>query len=111
MKAVLPTKPGLEIPLSENSIKLFSEKIKDYPLRMEDLLIGTAHPQGGNIMTGNKSESKEKRVVDQDFKVSGLANVYVSDASIFPESMGLNPQWTIFAMSSMASRKVIEDME
>ena len=111
VKAVLPTKPGLEIPLSENSIKLFSEKIKDYPLRMEDLLIGTAHPQGGNIMTGNKSESKEKRVVDQDFKVSGLANVYVSDASIFPESMGLNPQWTIFAMSSMASRKVIEDME
>lgn len=111
VKAVLPTKKGLEIPLSEVNIKSFAEKIKDYPLRMEDLLIGTAHPQGGNIMTGDKSEFKVSRVVDSDFKVSGLANVYVSDASIFPESMGLNPQWTIFAMSSLASQKVIEDME
>jgi len=80
-------------------------------LKMEDLLIGTAHPQGGNIMTGMNSEYKNKRVINEEYLVEGLDNVYVSDASLFPCSMGLNPQWTIMAMSSMASEKVKERFE
>ncbi len=107
-KAVLPLKPGIEIVLSHENIRKFENLIKDYPLRMEDLMIGTAHPQGGNIMTGENSKFKNNRVVNSGFLVEGLKNVYVCDASLFPVSMGLNPQWTIMAMSSMASKKVLE---
>ena len=111
VKAVIPSKPGIEIELNEKNLNEFENILKDYPLRMQDLLIGTAHPQGGNIMSGEKSKLKNDRVVNQDFLVDGLENVYVADASVFPESMGLNPQWTIMAMSSMASEKVIGKFE
>lgn len=107
-KSVLPMKPGIEIVLSEKNIRKFENQINDYPLRMEDLMIGTAHPQGGNVMTGENSKHKSSRVVNSEYLVDGMKNVYVCDASVFPESMGLNPQWTIMALSSMASRKVLE---
>lgn len=107
-KAILPMKPGIEISLSAENINKFANLIKDYPLRMEDLMIGTAHPQGGNIMTGDKSVYRNNRVVNSEYLVDGLKNVFVCDASLFPQSMGLNPQWTIMALSSMASKKVLE---
>lgn len=107
-KAVLPMKPGIEVILNEQSINRFENDFRSYPLRMEDLLIGTAHPQGGNIIVGNNSNHKSKRVLNSDFCVEGTDNVYVADASLFPESMGLNPQWTIMAMSSIASEKVLK---
>lgn len=109
VKAFLTTKPGLEINLNIQSIENFEKDLKDYPLRMSDLIIGTAHPQGGNIMTGDKSKHKSKRVLNGNYQVDGFKNVYVADASVFPESMGLNPQWTILALSSIASKKVLEN--
>jgi choline dehydrogenase-like flavoprotein len=110
-KGILPTKPGIELNLNPAEIEKFDNSLKDYPLRIEDLLIGTAHPQGGNIITGDKSKHKSKRVLNSSYCVEGLENVYVADASVFPESMRLNPQWTIIAMSSMASKKILERHE
>jgi choline dehydrogenase-like flavoprotein len=46
-------------------------------------------------------------VVDESFRVVGFDNVYVSDASIFPTSLTVNPQWTILALSSLASQQVL----
>lgn len=108
LKAILPMKPGIELELTTDNIQRFENSIREYPLRMDDLLIGTAHPQGGNIMTGKDSPHKFKRVVDEKFCVEGLSNVYIADASVFPESMKLNPQWTILALSSLASKKILE---
>ena len=36
---------------------------------------------------------------------AGYDNVYVADASLFPTSITINPQWTIMAMSSMAAKR------
>ncbi|MEO8666252.1 MAG: GMC oxidoreductase, partial [Ignavibacteria bacterium] len=108
-KGILPMKPGIEIDLTLDNISRFEKNFNDYPLRMDDLLIGTAHPQGGNIMAGENSKHKSKRVLRSDYCVEGFKNVYVADASVFPESMKLNPQWTIMAMSSMAAKKVLEN--
>jgi choline dehydrogenase-like flavoprotein len=60
-----------------------------------DLLqVGTGHPQGGNaISEGNAG------VVDATFRVRGLSNLRVCDGSIFPQSAGVNPQWTIMALA------------
>ena len=108
LKGTLPMKPGIELDLNPGEIEKFENSFRDYPLRIEDLLIGTAHPQGGNIITGDNSKHKNKRVLNSSYCVEGLDNVYVADASVFPESMRLNPQWTILAMSSMAAKKILE---
>ncbi|MEO8446442.1 MAG: GMC family oxidoreductase N-terminal domain-containing protein [bacterium] len=107
VKAVLPTKPGIEIMLTQDNISRFEKRLNNYPMRMEDLLMGTAHPQGGNILCGDRSGHKDKRVLNADFCVEGYSNIYVADASVFPESLGLNPQWTIMAMSSMAAERIL----
>jgi len=76
-------------------IDLFDEQIR----RPDDLLIGSAHPQGGNPM----SEDPNRGVVDLDFAVHGARNLYVVDASVFPTNIWANCQATVMAMSQVAS--------
>lgn len=107
-RVILPTRPGLELDLSDkNNESLFVKAIAGYPLRITDLYIGTAHPQGGNPMAGNDGMHTVSRVVDEDFKVVGTDNVFVADASLFPTSITVNPQWTIMAMSGLAMKSVL----
>ena len=109
-RAILPTKPGLEIDLAnEGDITSFIQNFTAFPLRMTDLFMGTAHPQGGNLMASGLSPYKEKRVVDEDYRLVGYENVFVADASLFPTSLTVNPQWTIMAMSSMAAKNVLKN--
>jgi len=107
-RAVLPTKPGIELDLrSGNSVEDFKNALADYPLRITDLYIGTAHPQGGNAMAASSSEYGSARVVNEDFRVEGLDNVFVADASLFPTSITVNPQWTIMALSTLAAKSAL----
>ena len=109
-RAVVPTQPGIEIELSAREVARFRKAIESYPLATSDLLLATAHPQGGNVMAGPGAapEMREERVVDERFRVVGLDNVFVADASVFPSSLTVNPQWTIMAMASLASKSVLE---
>lgn len=109
-KAIVPTLPGIELDLSPANVEQFRKAMAGYPLTARDLLLTTAHPQGGNLMAGSGAapEIKEQRVVDERFRAAGLDNVFVADASVFPGSLTINPQWTIMAMSSLASRSVLE---
>jgi choline dehydrogenase-like flavoprotein len=65
----------------------------------DDLLIGTAHPQGGNSM----SEDPKRGVVGNDFAVHGTRNLFVVDASVFPRNIWANCQATVMAMSHYAT--------
>jgi choline dehydrogenase-like flavoprotein len=106
-RAVLPAKPGIELDLADQGqLKGFREAFRDFPLRMTDLYMGTAHPQGGNLMAGEKSPLRSRRVVNADFQVEGYNNVFVTDASVFPTSITVNPQWTIMALASLAAKKI-----
>ncbi len=106
-RVVIPTKPGLEIRLNNNEVDRFTKILNDFPLRITDLSINTAHPQGGNIAAGSNSKYAGLRVVDENFKLDKFNNVFVADASLFPTSLTVNPQWTIMAMSSMAAKSVL----
>jgi len=66
------------------------------------LTLGTGHPQGGNAMSSNPARG----VVGSDFRVHGMENLYVCDASVFPTSIGLNPQMTVFALAHYAARRI-----
>ena len=107
-RALLPTRPGIELPLDDKSVNDFTRSFNAFPVRINDLQMGTAHPQGGNLMAATGSGFDKQRVVNENFQVQGFENVFVADASLFPTSLTVNPQWTIMAMSSLAMNKVIE---
>jgi choline dehydrogenase-like flavoprotein len=62
-----------------------------------DILLTTAHPQSGNAIG---------EVVDEDFRVRGFDNLYVTDASVFPSSVTVNPQMTVFGMAWLAANRI-----
>lgn len=64
-----------------------------------ELAIGTGHPQGGNVMGADPGSS----VVGADFRVHGYENLFVCDASVFPSSIGVNPQITVMTMGKYAA--------
>lgn len=65
----------------------------------EHIMLSSAHPQGGLRM----SADPEGGAVGPDFRVNGAVNVFVSDASLFPSTIVVNPQWTIAALAEVAS--------
>jgi choline dehydrogenase-like flavoprotein len=85
---------------------LYSEH--DFPLIDErgvgpwDINLGSAHPQGGNKMGGESSSS----VVDSYCKFHGIENLFVCDASVFPTSIGVNPQLTVMAIASRVAEHI-----
>src|SRR5262245_3136284 len=70
----------------------------------DDVQISTAHPQGGNALSATG-----RGVVGHDFKVRDTRDLYVVDASTFPTSLGVNPQWTVMAMADLAAGHVGAD--
>ncbi len=67
-----------------------------------DLSLNSAHPQGGNPIGVDWRTS----VVDPSFRVHGMDNLYVCDASVFPTSVGVNPQLTVMALADYASSRI-----
>jgi choline dehydrogenase-like flavoprotein len=102
----LPMEPGIKLDLRGNDADEFVRALKDYPIRMADIRLTSAHPQGGNGMAASGSARRADRVVNEDFQVEGFENLYVADASVFPTGITVNPQWTIMALSSMAAERV-----
>jgi choline dehydrogenase-like flavoprotein len=76
------------------------EELDDLPkhiLESGDLLMTSAHPQGGNALG---------TVVRSDFRVDGMDNLYLCDASVFPTSVHVNPQLTVMGMAQLAAEKI-----
>ena len=66
-------------------------------LESGDLLLTSAHPQGGNALG---------EVVDEEFRVRGWQGLYLCDASVFPTSVHVNPQLTVMGMAQYAARRI-----
>jgi choline dehydrogenase-like flavoprotein len=64
-----------------------------------DITLGTGHPMGGVAMGANEATS----VVDPEFRVRGYDNIFVCDASVFPTSLGVNPQLTVMGLAHYAA--------
>jgi len=63
------------------------------------LLVASVHPQGGNRMGENSANS----VVNSHCQTHEISNLYVCDASVFPTSIGVNPQMTVMAIATIAA--------
>jgi choline dehydrogenase-like flavoprotein len=107
-RAVVASRPGIELPMTTHAIEEFERALSTYPLRVADMFFATAHPQGGNRMAADGSKQASTRVVNERFQVEGTANVFVADGSVFPTSITVNPQWTIMALSALAAEHVAQ---
>jgi choline dehydrogenase-like flavoprotein len=58
-------------------------------------ILFSAHQMG----TAAMGSDRERSVVDPSGKVRGFENLLVADASVFPQSSGVNPMLTIMAMA------------
>jgi choline dehydrogenase-like flavoprotein len=68
-----------------------------------DIQLGTGHPQGGNALSLDPAEG----VVDPEaFAVHGTENLHLCDASVFPTSVGVNPQLTVMALAHLAAGRI-----
>ncbi len=68
------------------------DKIK---ISAKTIILSSTHTQGGNCMGETPSA-----VVDSNCQVHGINNIFVSDGSVHPTSLGVNPQLTIMAIST-----------
>jgi choline dehydrogenase-like flavoprotein len=80
------------------------QEMKNHVRDASDLMLGSSHPQGGNSLSSDPARG----VVDPTFRVHGIPNLFVCDASVFPESVGVNPQLTVMALADYASEFVAE---
>ncbi len=70
---------------------------------LENILrTGVGHPQGGNIISGKKDIG----VVNPEFRVHGYKNLFLCDASVFPTSVGVNPQISVMTFADYAVKCV-----
>lgn len=65
-------------------------------VRRTDLDIAAFHPLGTCRMSSDPGQG----VVDSNGEVHGVRNLFISDGSIFPSSLGVNPQETIMAFAN-----------
>ena len=62
--------------------------------------VAAFHPLG----TARMSRSKRGGVVDPDLETWEIPGLYVVDGSVFPTSLGVNPQLTIMAWATRAAQ-------
>jgi len=75
------------------------EQVQALPMRALAARVVSAHAMGGCAMGSDERES----VVTMDGRYHHLQNVSVHDASIFPTSVGANPQLSIYAQAARLS--------
>ena len=92
---VMPTTLRYHEFRSESELEQLDQYIKDG----SDISLGTGHPQGGNAL----SRDPRKGFIDPSFRVQGFENLYVCDASVFPSTIGVNPQLTVMALADYAA--------
>ena len=68
--------------------------------------VSAAHPQGGCGMGSGPSDS----ATDSYGRVHGLPWLFVADASLFPNSLEINPYVTIMALADRVAQRIREEV-
>lgn len=77
-------------------------KIDEMPISASGLLLAAPHPGGGCRM----GKDPENTVVGSDHKVHGFSNLFVTDSSVFPIAVSMDPSLTIMGFSYIAANHI-----
>jgi choline dehydrogenase-like flavoprotein len=87
------------IPMDESILEnLISDKTLDFSRTP----LSSAHPQGGARM----GSDPKKSVCDLKGKVYGTHSIYITDASLFPTSVKVNPYETVMLLSKWVAENI-----
>jgi len=96
------------IPVGQEVLNRYAEKVNGIP---QNILLEvffnrptTAHILGGCPM----SDSSETGIIDNNFKVHGYPDLYITDGSVIQGNIGVNPSLTITAVAEYAMSKIKE---
>ncbi len=77
-------------------------RLRDRSIR--DFTLYAAHPMG----TCRMGSSIDDGVIDASGQAHGLPGLWISDASVFPSSLGVNPQLSTMALGTWIGRKLLQ---
>ncbi|MBI1746458.1 MAG: GMC family oxidoreductase [Acidobacteria bacterium] len=88
---------------SEMSSNADVARLSRAKIRVSDLVgLAAFHPLG----TCRMGSVREKSVVDSNGETHDVENLFISDASIFPTALGVNPQISIMAFSTKTAEVI-----
>ena len=70
---------------------------------IQDLALYSSHPMSSCRMSADPDIGPLRA----DGRMHRLEGLYVADASVFPTSLGVNPQYTTMAMATVLARKMV----
>jgi choline dehydrogenase-like flavoprotein len=92
--------------LHDEPVEMRSEaevaRLDQAPWQKLRVVVGTAHQMGGCPM----GRDPDRSVVDSRLKMHGMDNIWVVDGSVFPTSLGVNPQLSIFGLAHWAAEQI-----
>ena len=91
-----------KLPLTREDENNIEKLILEKYLNLYKTPLSSAHPQGGSRMGVDKNKS----VCDPFGKVYGTKSIYVSDASLFPTSVKVNPYETVMLMAKWVAENI-----
>jgi len=94
--------PGLRKPAVINTVEE-CRALVDNPVPLKDMSVSTVHV----FSTCPIGDDPQRCAADSFGKVHGFSNLYVSDASIIPDSPGVNPQGTTMALALRNARHLL----
>ncbi|MGH2739464.1 MAG: GMC family oxidoreductase N-terminal domain-containing protein [Actinomycetota bacterium] len=97
-RRVLVDLPGLRWADSRSDL----DRIREADIRPRDLKLLAFHPMG----TAHMGTDPERAVCDPWGRVYGAPGVWVSDASLFPTCLGVNPQITIMTFATRTAHAI-----
>ncbi len=82
-----------------------AESLRDAlaPTTIEDFIMYASHPMASCRMGTDPNTS----VIGPDAQAHGIRGLYLADSSIFPTSLGVNPQLTTMALSTAIGRNLV----
>lgn len=95
---VLPTYSPIQVSTDAE----IETAIKQLPREKFTYKMTSYHPQGTLRMAANAS----KGVVRPDGRLHDIDNVWVVDASLFPSSIMVNPQMTVYTLATKIAREI-----
>lgn len=101
--SVLPLHADAHLVHTETEAKQLIEQL---PMQAYRLRLGSAHAMGGCAM----SENIQRGLVNSQGLHHHLSNLSVHDASVFPTSIGANPQLSIYAISAKFTDQLIQHL-
>jgi len=81
------------------------EKFQDLKVEPGQFLAMAFHPMG----TCRMGADPKKSVVSPELEAWDLKNLYLTDASVFPTSLGVNPQETIWAFATRCAENILKN--